>query len=189
MSASSVVEVLDLYESWGAHRYDEEVTQLAHALQTAALAAGAGASDPLVAASLLHDVGHLLTLRDAVGLGSVPRGEDLHEDRGAAWLRPLFGPAVTAPIALHVRAKQYLCANDADYRNRLSAGSLRSLDRQGGPMRGAQKPAFEATAGFRDALRLRKWDDAGKLRGTPAPSLGGYRDVLERLAAEASMPR
>jgi predicted HD phosphohydrolase len=60
---TTIDAVLDLYDRWGAERYDEEVGQLDHALQTAALAASGGAADPLVAAALLHDVGHLLTLR------------------------------------------------------------------------------------------------------------------------------
>ena len=42
--------------------YDEDLSQLDHALQTAALAVAADASDALVAAALLHDVGHLLEL-------------------------------------------------------------------------------------------------------------------------------
>jgi hypothetical protein len=47
----------------GHEHYDEEVGQLAHALQTAAHAEAAGAGDALVAAALLHDVGHLLDLQ------------------------------------------------------------------------------------------------------------------------------
>src|SRR4029453_17731996 len=60
---TDIDEVLDLYDRWGAERYDEDVGQLDHALQTAALAASAGAGDALVVAALLHDVGHLLELR------------------------------------------------------------------------------------------------------------------------------
>ena len=61
--AASVDEVLALYERWGDDHYDEELSQLDHALQTAALAVAEGADDALVAAALLHDVGHLLELR------------------------------------------------------------------------------------------------------------------------------
>ena len=38
MSAGSIDEIRALFERWGAHHYDEELSQLAHALQTAALA-------------------------------------------------------------------------------------------------------------------------------------------------------
>ena len=40
--------------------FGEPVSQRAHALQCAALAAGEGAALPLVGAALLHDIGHLL---------------------------------------------------------------------------------------------------------------------------------
>ena len=68
---TTVDDVLALYERWGAERYDEEVTQLDHALQTAALAEVAGAADTVVAAALLHDAGHLLDLRGDPG-GAAP---------------------------------------------------------------------------------------------------------------------
>ncbi|MGQ0832808.1 MAG: HD domain-containing protein, partial [Microthrixaceae bacterium] len=104
--ATSIDEVLHLYERWGTERYDEEIRQLEHALQTAALAAADGSDEALVAAALLHDVGHLLDLAD--GDGTRDRTVDLrHEARGAAYLAALLPPAVTAPIALHVRAKRY----------------------------------------------------------------------------------
>lgn len=41
--------------------------------------------------------------------------------------------------------------------------------------------AFEATPGFEDALRLRGWDDAGKVVGLDVPALAEYRPLLERL--------
>src|SRR5205823_4068872 len=46
-----------------------------------------------------------------------------HEEEGAAWLETYFGPAVTAPIRLHVTAKRYLCAVDPAYREGLSSAS------------------------------------------------------------------
>ncbi len=56
--ATSVSEVLALYERWGSDHYDEDLSQLDHALQTAARAVAAGASNALIAAALLHDIGH-----------------------------------------------------------------------------------------------------------------------------------
>ncbi len=114
-TARSVAEVLDLYQRWGHDHYDEDLSQLDHALQTAAHAIAAGATNDLVAAALLHDVGHLLDLdaRSSAASASVaaPSGDDgarPHEDRGARFLATVFPPAITAPIALHVRAKRYL---------------------------------------------------------------------------------
>ena len=177
MSAASVDEVIELYEQFGGDPYDEDVAQLAHALQSAALAVAAGADDALVAAALLHDVGHLLHLRDR----GAPGGDDLHhEERGAAWLRPLMPPSVTAPIALHVRAKRYLCAVDSTYLDQLSPGSVRSLALQGGPMTDGEVAAFETMTGFHDAVQVRRWDDAAKVIGADPAGLDHYRQVLEQ---------
>ena len=178
MSATSIDEVLALFDEVGRQRYDEEVTQLEHALQTAALARSEDADDSLVAASLLHDVGHLLELRDG-GLDDGQVEVDLaHEARGARWLAGLFGPAVTGPIALHVAAKRYRCAVDPAYHDGLSAGSIRSLVRQGGPMDDAEVARFAAHPTADDAVRLRGWDDGGKVDGLDVGDLSSYRDLL-----------
>jgi phosphonate degradation associated HDIG domain protein len=179
MSAPFVAEVVALYERWGRDRYDEELSQLDHALQTAALAVRAGASDALVVAALLHDVGHLLDL-DA-GRGDLDA--DLrHEATGATYLASAFPPAVTAPVALHVRAKRYRCAVDPAYHDALSDGSKRSLARQGGPLAASEIAAFEAHPSFEDAVALRGWDDLGKVDGLEVPPLEHYRELLERVA-------
>jgi phosphonate degradation associated HDIG domain protein len=177
--ATSVTEVVDLYERFGADHYDEELSQLAHALQTAALARGAGASDALTVAALLHDVGHLLDIRDARSAG----GDLRHEATGAQYLARLFGPAVTAPIALHVRAKRYRCAVDPAYHAALSAASTHSLVLQGGPLREDEAAAFESHPSFEDAVALRGWDDLGKVEGLDVGTFADRRGLLERTAA------
>jgi phosphonate degradation associated HDIG domain protein len=179
-AAMSIDDVLALYEQWGAQSYDEELSQLAHALQTAALARSAGADDALVAAALLHDVGHLLDLAD--GDGRRDKTVDLrHEARGAAYLAGLFPAAVTAPIALHVRAKRYRVAVDPAYADILSPGSTASLARQGGPMDADEVAAFVANPGWADAVALRGWDDQGKAPDLEPPDLASYRPLLEAL--------
>jgi phosphonate degradation associated HDIG domain protein len=180
--ATSVDEVITLYLRWGADHYDEELSQLDHALQTAALAVAEGATDALVVAALLHDVGHLLELRAPAGGDTAPAQDLHHEARGARFLSELFPPAVTAPIALHVRAKRYLAAVEPPYLDSLSAGSTRSLLRQGGPMDPGEVTAFEANPGFDDAVRLRRWDDHGKIDGLAVAGLDDYRPLLERCA-------
>jgi phosphonate degradation associated HDIG domain protein len=178
--AGSVDEVLALFERWGPQRYDEEVTQLEHALQTAALAQAADADDALVAAALLHDVGHLLEMADG-GLRATD-GDLRHEARGSAYLASLFPPAVTAPIALHVRAKRYRCAIDPAYAGALSAGSTASLVRQGGPMAADEVATFAALPGGDAAVALREWDDQGKVLDLDVGTLDQHRPRLERLA-------
>ena len=173
--------MLDLFETWGRERYDEDVSQLDHALQTAALAAAAGADDALVAAALLHDVGHLLELRSG-GVTDGDVDDDLgHEHRGAAWLAGIMPGEVVGPIADHVAAKRYRCAVDPAYRAGLSAGSTVSLARQGGPMDPDEVAAFEARAGCAEAVRLRGWDDDGKVDGLTIAPLAAYEPLLRRL--------
>lgn len=181
-TAASVGEVLDLYRRWGTDHYDEDLSQLDHALQTAALAAAEGADDELVVAALLHDVGHLLELESRSGRGELPSEDLAHESVGARYLAGVFGPGVTGPVALHVRAKRYRCAVDPGYLAGLSAGSRRSLALQGGPADAAEVAAFESNPGSGDAVRLRSWDDAGKVDGLAVPGLEQYRELLERAA-------
>jgi gamma-butyrobetaine dioxygenase len=171
---TTVDDVFELFERWGAHHYDEDVAQVDHALQTAALAEAASSDEAVVAAALLHDVGHLLALRGG------PAGP--HEVAGPAWLAALFPPAVTDPIALHVVAKRYLCAVEPDYAARLSAESTRSLGRQGGPLPPDEADAFEARPGAAGAVALRRWDDAGKVEGLAVPPLAAYEPLLRALA-------
>jgi len=179
---AGVDRVLDLLARWGADHYDEDITQLDHALQSAALARAAGSDDALVAAALLHDVGHLLDMEAGRIDGTVPDVDLGHEATGARWLATLFPPEVTGPIALHVRAKRYLCAIDPTYAAGLTPGSAASLIRQGGPMGRAEAAAFAAHPAAEAAVRLRRWDDGGKIDGLEVPGLDHYRSVLESLA-------
>jgi [1-hydroxy-2-(trimethylamino)ethyl]phosphonate dioxygenase len=167
----------------------EPVTHWVHALQTAALARQAGASDALVTAALLHDIGHL---DDAiVDTASSAQGvDDRHESRGARLLSPLFGPEVSELVRLHVRAKRYLVGNSASYASRLSIDSQRSLRLQGGPMTAEERAAFDATPYAADALRLRCWDDLAKDPLAPMLQLqtfvGALRHSLRRGRDSAS---
>jgi phosphonate degradation associated HDIG domain protein len=162
--------------------FGEEVSQSEHALQSACLAEREGASDELVVAALLHDIGHLVNGHDE---DIADRGLDgRHEDSGVAWLSAAFGPAVLEPIRLHVGAKRYLCAVDPSYRDALSEASRQSLALQGGPFEAAAVAAFEANPHHREAIRLRYWDDAAKVPGLIVPSLEHYRDRIEAAARE-----
>ena len=191
--ARSVSEVLGLYERWGSDHYDEDLSQLDHALQTASRAVAAGASNALIAAALLHDVGHLLDLDArspaATASTSTPSSDGrghAHEDIGARYLTGVFPPSVTGPIALHVRAKRYLCAMEPAYASGLSLGSRASLVVQGGPLSVADSVAFERNPSSADAVALRRWDDAGKVIGAEVASLERYRSLLDQVATGAS---
>jgi gamma-butyrobetaine dioxygenase len=155
----------------GTEQYDGEVVSLAtHMLQAAALAERSGASDSLIAAALLHDVGHLL-----------PDGGQRHEEAGATWLSTWFPPSVVEPVRLHVAAKRYLCSVDRDYFGRLSPASVASLTVQGGPMSPAEATAFMSQEFATDALAVRRWDEAAKEPSVTPPTFEHFKPLLERL--------
>src|SRR6266699_5720516 len=88
--------IAGLFATQGADEYlGEAVTQAAHMLQAAHLAELDGADDALVAAALLHDVGHFT---GTVSGQDLMRGTDnRHSHTGADWLAQWFGPEVTEP--------------------------------------------------------------------------------------------
>lgn len=154
----------------------ETVTQTAHALQCAHLAEQAGEPPTLVAAALLHDIGHLLEQ------AGEHHGDRRHQDVGARALAHLFGPDVIAPIRLHVAAKRYLCAVDAAYLDALSPASVDSLRLQGGPFDAEQARAFERMPHADAAIRLRRYDDLAKTPNAKTSGLHHYLQVLRALA-------
>ena len=173
-------ELAALFATQGNAAYHgEAVSQREHALQAARLAELERASAPLIAAALLHDVGHLLTDPDEsfAELGQ----DDRHEIAGAHWLADRFGPEVIEPIRLHVDAKRYLCAVRPDYFANLSPASVKSLALQGGPMSLEERERFEAGPRADDAIRLRRWDDEAKVAGHDVPDFDQYRPILESL--------
>lgn len=181
---STVAEILQLLERRGHESYfGEPVSQLEHALQCAHLAVQEGASKELIAAALLHDVGHLL---HDEGEAAADQGIDaVHENLGESWLSQYFGPGVTRPVAMHVAAKRYLCAVDKSYFAGLSPASLKSLQLQGGAMSAQEVADFEANEFAGDAVRLRRWDDLAKIPGARVLPLSDYSQVLQSLLTRA----
>jgi len=175
-----VAAIAALFASEGAEDYlGEPVTQAAHMLQAAALAEQAGAPPALIAAALLHDVGHFT---GTVSGQDLMRGTDnRHSDQGADWLARWFGPEVTEPVRLHVAAKRYLCATDPGYFAQLSPASVYTLGVQGGPMRGDELAGFEARPYAADACQVRRWDDAAKDPDAPPPAFAHFGAVLREL--------
>jgi len=161
MNQPIVTEILTLFKTNGGSMYGgEAVTQLEHALQAATLAKENNASEALVTAALLHDIGHLLhDLPDDASDNGI---DDVHEALAAKYLETYFVPAVVEPVNLHVAAKRYLCAVDPAYYDTLSAPSKTSLTFQGGVMNETEVANFEANPFYKDAVTLRQWDDVAK---------------------------
>ena len=157
---------------------DDRLSNSAHMLQTAAAAEAAGASESLVAASLLHDIGHWLR-DDSIDSRST---DDRHESIGARYLARYFDAEVTRPIALHVAAKRYLCTREPEYFARLSSGSVASLELQGGPMSDSEVARFEANPAHAQAIALRRWDEYGKNPSLEVAGFDHYRPLLRGIA-------
>jgi phosphonate degradation associated HDIG domain protein len=164
-----IADILKLFNDKGHSEYGgEAVTQLEHALQTATLARENNASDQLITAALLHDIGHLL--HDLPNDAPLKGIDDVHENKAAVFLRKYFPEAVTEPVRLHVMAKRYLSSTEETYYSLLSEPSKQSLVLQGGLMSSAEVSAFEQNPFFSDAVMLRKWDDQAKVKElTTAP--------------------
>jgi len=170
-----------IFGCFARHGHDEygrdRVMQIEHALQCAALAEAEGAAPTLITAALLHDIGHLI---HDLGREPAARGiDDRHEVLGQQWLAQWFGDAVTEPVRLHVPAKRYLTATDAGYFAILSAGSVRSLELQGGPFAAGDAAGFIAQPYAAEAVRLRRWDEGAKVPGKVTPDLAHFRRYIE----------
>lgn len=171
-------QIVQLFELKGNSMYGgEEVTQLEHALQTAYLARKEGASDSLIAASLLHDIGHLL--HDLPEMASEDGIDDIHEELASVFLKHHFIDAVVEPVKLHVQAKRYLCAVELGYYESLSHPSKTSLTMQGGVMNDIEVKEFENNPFYKDAVSLRKWDDMAKDPDLQAPDLIQFISSIE----------
>ncbi|GAA2742573.1 2-trimethylaminoethylphosphonate dioxygenase [Kitasatospora cinereorecta] len=169
-----------LFEGEGAGEYlGEAVTLAGHMLQAGALAEAAGAPAHLVAAALLHDVGHF----HGSGLRLMQGEDNRHSHTGADWLGRWFGPDVTEPIRLHVAAKRYLCTAEPGYRAKLSEASEYTLQVQGGPMTEEQAAQFAARPGARDAVAVRRWDEQAKDPDLETPPFAHFRPLLAELMA------
>jgi gamma-butyrobetaine dioxygenase len=176
--------IADLFAREGADEYlGEAVTQASHMLQAADLAQRDGAEDSLVAAALLHDVGHFTGT--VTGHQLMAGTDNRHSDVGASWLAQWFGPEVTEPVRLHVAAKRYLCAVEPAYAKTLSPASVYTLGVQGGPMDEEAAAGFAASPYAQAACRLRRWDDAAKDPGAQLPSFEDFRPLLAGLVRKS----
>jgi 2-amino-1-hydroxyethylphosphonate dioxygenase (glycine-forming) len=171
-----VTHVFDLYRDFGENDYiGEQVTQLEHAIQCAEHASIEFPDNyDIILGTFLHDVGHLLSLRDHEqenkfmefeydnkslnGLGLVN-----HEDIGARFLEKMgFSTRLASIGKNHVLAKRYLITEDPSYLNKLSDASKETFKLQGGSLSLEEKNNFENMQDKDLFLRMRVWDDLAK---------------------------
>ena len=173
-------EIVAIFQTSGSAQYfGESVSMTEHALQTAYFAEVAFAPSALVVAAFLHDIGHLV---EEVPSDITDWTADAHHEQvGGAWLAKRFPPEVSEPVRLHVPAKRYLLATDAGYLANLSPASVHTLKLQGGPMTPQEAAQFETERFHKEAVRVRQWDDQGKVAGLKTPSLDHYRRLIDEL--------
>ena len=133
----------------------QPVSPLEHALQCAQLAEQAMASDELIVAALLHDLGHLLRSDQGPRLGHCHQADELHPAIAVSFLRGLLPESVLAPIRLQFDARRHVCGDH---------------------------PGFLQQPYATDAIRLSQWDDLAHVPGHPTPPLNAYIGKLDRLA-------
>jgi len=181
--ADRLIEVMD---KSAARQYGtERVTELAHALQCAELAAGAGSDEEMILACLLHDVGRYAvaqedvsdTLEQVAARGAGRRG---HHDAGADLIAPYVPERVAFLVRAHADAKRYLCASDPGYYDTLSKGSKHTLALQGGVMTAEEAARAAVHPWWPDAVRLRRWDDQAKIVGKPTRPLSAWEALVRK---------
>lgn len=163
----------------GRDYYGESISQLEHALQCAQLARDAGSRDVVIAAALLHDIGHLCPTDAAQSMNGC--GVMHHETVGACYIAQLgFDEEVQCLVAGHVAAKRYLVSKNPEYAQNLSEASKETLAFQGGLMSAAEIEHFESLDLGKDILNIRFWDEQAKVIGLQVAPLEEYREILKR---------
>ena len=127
-------------------------------------------------ACLLHDYGHFILDNPDELVRKKQDGK--HEDIGYEYLKKFFKKEIVEPIKHHVIAKRYL-ARDKKYFDRLSEASVVSLELQGGILDTKEAKLFENQEFFKEAIMLRKFDEAAKKIGVKIKDIIQYKDLLK----------
>lgn len=159
----------------GASVHDEpDVDVLAHGLQCGHLLLDAHRGDPALAiAGLVHDIADI----------THPADHRRHHELGAAIVTPLLGERVGHLVRMHVAAKRYLLATDAQYRSRLSRRSIQTLADQGDALTGKEIHALEHDPDLAAILALRRADEQAKDPDAVVPGLEFWEAQLRSLIA------
>ena len=181
LNATNIVDFIgSIFEKRGDEEYlGEPVTMGQHMLQGAAMAEQSREPDEIIIGTLLHDIGHFTS---EFGTFSMEDTEDrYHEDAGAAVLEQFFPKVITDCCRHHVAAKRYLCATDPEYFQKLSTASIHSLNLQGGPMSEAELKDFEKNPNLKKILKVRLYDDAGKIPDMITPSFWHFAPLVQKM--------
>lgn len=159
------------------NNYGEKVSMSEHLTQSAYVAEKSRYGPEVIAAALLHDVGHGLS--SATSDPQSTDAADTHDTQGADFLVNLGFPArVVAGVRHHVDAKRYLVTVEPSYTNLLSAASVATLRLQGGRMTADEVAQFENIQYYDVAVQVRRCDDAGKDLAAPSVSFDYFVPLL-----------
>ena len=179
LNSDNIVDfIADIFQRRGAESYlGECVSMSEHMLQAACLAEKQNASDPVIAAALLHDIGHYTNefADDALDQGI----NNFHDIAGAQILEPYFPGPVVDCIRYHVDAKRYLCAVESSYFGQLSEASVHTLNLQGGPMSTDETAEFARQPHLDNIIQVRRWDEQAKMVGAQTPNFSHYVPLLK----------
>ena len=153
----------------------EGLTISEHMIQTAMLAEKNKCSSDLICSSLLHDYGHFV-VKDPNQLVT-NQIDGNHEIIGANYLKTFFSNKIIQPILLHVDAKKYL-AREKKYFNSLSEASKVSLKLQGGIMDDKEAKKFEQNKNYKNAIKLRRFDEGAKKQNVKIKNIKDYKELL-----------
>ena len=164
-----------LYINYGNTNYTDDITHLEHALQCAYRAQAEYPNDrELILGSFLHDVGHLVSLKDlhennkykvieyenkpVTGLGLVN-----HDEVGALFLNKMgFSDRISNFSKYHVITMRYLITKDPSYLDRLSATSKETFLLYGGTMKKDELDDFELNENKDNYIAMSQWDDEAR---------------------------
>lgn len=175
---ATVEEVFSLYERFGKEDYiGEPVSQIEHMCQAAQLAEEEGYDAEVILAAFFHDIGHLLEhlmpVQQMDGYGVVN-----HETLAGEYLRQKgFSEKIAKLAESHVSAKRYLTFRLPEYYHKLSPASKITLQKQGGTMDEMEADLFESDHLHQLYIKIREWDDKGKIRNIPLPDLDRYKKM------------
>ena len=182
-AVTAVEAIGELFAGPGARDYlGEPVTIGEHMRQAGALAEAAGATAPLVAAALLHDIGHLLGEQaNGPPRGSSPPVRTEQARRGGRGVaEPVVrrdsdraGAAARSGETVPVRRRRGLLRTAI---GRIGAHAVAA----GRPDAAAEAAAFESLPHARDAVAVRRWDDQAKDPAVSPPRLAHFAPYLRR---------
>ena len=154
----------------------EKLTIPEHMIQSAMLAEKSKCNDNLICSCLLHDYGHFL-IENPDNLVKINKDGE-HEAIGYEYLKKFFKKEIVEPIRHHVLAKRYLARNKK-YFNFLSEASKISLKLQGGVLNDKESKEFKKKKYFKNAVLVRKFDEAAKKTNIKMKSIDSYTSLLK----------